>query len=66
MDNPKEWVYIDGFGIKKHAHLGTRVVNIPPSTTIYIDAAGGEETRAAMWAEIIPIHIAITILSDQS
>jgi ribonuclease HI len=36
------------------------VVYIPTNTTIYIDAAGTEETRAIMRAELVAIHTALT------
>ncbi len=39
------------------------MVHIPTSTTIYIDAAGTEESRTIMRAEIVAIHTALTTFS---
>ncbi len=35
-------------------------MHIPTSTTIYIDAAGTEETRTIMRADLVAIHTALT------
>ncbi len=35
-------------------------MHIPTNTTIYIDAAGTDETRTIMWAELVGIHAALT------
>ncbi len=40
--------------------MGASVVHIPLATTIYIDAAGTEETRSIMRAELVAIHTALT------
>jgi len=39
------------------------VVHIPINTSIYIDAAGTEETRTIMRAELAAIHMALSIFS---
>ncbi len=39
------------------------MVHIPTSTTIYIDAAGTEETRTIMRADLVAIHIALSTFS---
>jgi len=43
--------------------LGAAVVHIPTITTIYIDAAGTEETRTITRAEMVAIHTALTTFS---
>jgi ribonuclease HI len=57
---PEHWVYTDGSDITGHLRLGSAVVHIPTNTTIYIDAAGIEETRTIMRAEMVAIHTALT------
>ena len=47
---PEQWVYTDGSAIIGHPRLGAVVVHIPNNTTIYINAAGTEETRTIMRA----------------
>jgi hypothetical protein len=42
------------------------VVHIPTCFTIYIDAAGSEETRTITRAELVAIHTALTRFEDQS
>jgi len=46
--------------------MGTAVVHIPTRTTIYINAAGCEETRTIMRAEIVTFHTALTRFEDHS
>ena len=53
-------MYTDGSDIKGYPRLGAAVVHIPTSTTIFIDAAGTEETRTIMRAELVAIHTALT------
>jgi ribonuclease HI len=61
---PKEWVDTDGFDITgPPPRLGAAVVHIPTITTIYIDAAGTEETRTITRAEMVAIHTALTTFS---
>ncbi len=60
----EEWVYTDGLNIKGHPRLGAVVVHISSRTTIYIDAAGCDETRTIMRAELVTIHTALTIFED--
>jgi ribonuclease HI len=60
---PKQWVYTDGSCITGHPRLGAAVVHIPTSTTIYIDAAGTEETRTIMRAELMANHTALSTFS---
>ena len=62
----EEWVYTDGSDIKGHPRLGVAVVHIPTNTTIYIDAAGCEETRTIMRAELVAIHTALSRFADHS
>ena len=40
------------------------MVHIPTSSTIYIDAAGREETRTIMRAELVAIYTALTTFED--
>ncbi len=40
------------------------MVHTPSRTTIYIDAAGCDETRTIMRAELVAIHTALTIFED--
>ena len=47
---PDQWIYTDGSDIEGHPRLGASVVHVPTNTTIYIDAAGLEETRTIMRA----------------
>jgi len=42
------------------------VVHIPTGTTIYIDAAGTEETRTIMRAELVGIHTALSTFSTHN
>ena len=63
---PEQWVYTDGSDITGHPRLGAAVVHIPTSTTIYIDAAGTEETRTIMRAELVAIHTALSTFSTHS
>ncbi len=42
------------------------MVNIPTNTTIYIDAAGTEETRTIMRAELVAIHTALSTFSTHN
>ena len=63
---PEEWVYTDGSDIKWHQRLGAAVVHIPTRTIIYIDAAGCDETRTIMRAELVAIHIALARFEDHS
>jgi hypothetical protein len=55
-------------GIGLHRWLGYQRarVYIPTRTTIYIDAAGSEETRTIMRAELVAIHTALTRFEDHS
>ena len=39
------------------------MMHIPTSTTIYIDAAGIEDTRTIMRTELVAIHTALTTFS---
>ena len=41
-------------------------MHIPTSTTIYIDAAGTEENRTIMRAELVAIHTALSTLSTHN
>ena len=61
---PENWVYTDGSDIEGYPRLGAAVVHIPTSTTIFIDAAGTEETRAIMLAELVAIHTAFTTFAE--
>ena len=63
---PEEWVYIDGSYIKSHPRLGAAVVHTSTCTTISIDAAGSEESRTIMRAELVAIHTALTRFEDHS
>jgi hypothetical protein len=56
-------VYTDGSDINGHPRLRAAVVHIPTSRTIYIDVAGMEETRTIMRAELVAIHMALSIFS---
>ena len=56
---PEQWVYTDGSDIEGHPRLGAAVVHNPTATTIYIDAAGSEETRTIMRAELVAIYTAL-------
>jgi ribonuclease HI len=56
---PEQWVYTDGSDIEGHPRLGAAVVHIPTNTAIYIDAAGTEETRTIMRAELVAIYTAL-------
>ena len=56
---PDQWVYTDGSDIEGHPRLGAAVVHVPTNTTIYIDAAGVEETRTIMRAELVAIYTAL-------
>ncbi len=40
------------------------MVHIPTNTTIYIDAAGCEETRTIMRAELVAIHTALSRFAE--
>ncbi len=40
------------------------MVHIPTATTIYIDAAGAEETRTIMPAELVAIYTALTTFTS--
>ena len=40
------------------------MVHIPTSTTIFIDAAGTEETRTIIRAELVAIHTALTTFEN--
>ena len=61
---PENWVYIDGSDIDGHPRLGAAVIHIPTATTIYIDAAGTEETRTIMRAELVAIHTALSTFAE--
>ena len=61
---PENWVYMDGSDIKGQPRLGAVVVHILTRTTIYIDAAGTEETRTITRAELVAIHTALTIFAS--
>jgi hypothetical protein len=61
---PENWVYTDGSDIEGYPRLGAAVVHIPTSTTIYIDAAGTEETRTIMRAELVAIHTALSAFAE--
>ena len=63
---PEEWVCTDGSDITGHPRLGAAVMHIPTGITIYLDAAGSEETRTIMRAELVAIHIALTKVEDLS
>ena len=63
---PEEWVYTDGSDIKGHPRPGASVVHIPTRTNIYNDAAGCDETRTMMRAELVAIHTALTKFADHS
>jgi len=60
---PEQWVYTDGSDITGHPRLVVAVVHIPTNTTIYIDAAGIEETRTIMRAELVAIHTTLATFS---
>jgi len=60
---PEQWVYTDGSDITSYPRLGAAVVHILTITIIYIDAAGIEETRSIMRAELVAIHTALTTFS---
>jgi hypothetical protein len=62
----EEWVYTAGSDIKGHPRLGAVVVHIPTRITIYIDAAGSEETRTIMRAELVAIHTALTRFEEHA
>jgi ribonuclease HI len=49
--------------IDGHPRLGASVARIPTATTIYIDAAGTDETRTIMRAELVAIHTALTTVA---
>ena len=57
---PEEWVYTDGSDMKGYPRHGVAVVHIQTRTNIYIDAAGCEETRTLMRAQLVAIHTALT------
>jgi ribonuclease HI len=61
---PENWVYTDGSEIEGYPRLGTYVIHIPTSTTLYIDAAGTEETRTIMRAELVAIHTALATFAE--
>ena len=61
---PENWIYTDDSNIDGHPRLGASVVHIPTATTIYIDAAGSEETRTIMRAELVAIHTALTTFAS--
>jgi hypothetical protein len=61
---PENWVYTNGSDIDGHQRLGASLVHIPTATTIYIDAAGTEETRTIMCAELVAIHMALATFSS--
>jgi ribonuclease HI len=61
---PENWVYTDGSDIEGYPRLGAAVVHIPTSTTIFIYAAGTEETRTIMRAEQVAIHTALATFED--
>jgi len=61
--NNESILYTYSSDITGHPRLGAAVVHIPTSTTIYIDAAGTEETRTIMRAELVAIHTVLTIFS---
>ena len=62
---PENLVYTDGSDIDGHPRLGASVVTIPTATTIYIiDAIGAEEPRTIMRAELVAIHMALTIFAS--
>ena len=58
--------YIDGSDIKGRPRLGAAVVHIPTRNTIYIDAAGCDETRTIMHVKLVAIHTALTRFEDHS
>ena len=60
---PEQWVYTDGSDITGHPRLWAAVVHIPTITTIYIDAAGTEETRTIIKAELVAIHTTLSTFS---
>ena len=62
---PEQWVYIDGLDITGHHRLGAAVMHIPTNTTIYIYAAGTEETRTIMRADLVAIHTALFTFSTR-
>ena len=57
---PEQRVYTDGSDIIGHFRLEAAAIHIPTNTTIYIHAAGAEETRTIMRAELVAIHRALT------
>ncbi len=61
---PEQWVYTDGSDIEGQPRLGAAVVHIPTGTTIYIDAAGTEETRTIMRAELVAIYTALATFAS--
>jgi len=56
---------MDGSKIKVQPQLGAAVVHTPTRTTIYIDAAGTEETCTIMRAELVVIHTALTTFASR-
>jgi hypothetical protein len=63
---PEQWIFTDVSDITGHHHLGAKVVHIPTSTVIYIDAAGTEETHIVMRAELVAIHTALSTFSSHN
>ncbi len=57
-------MYTDGSDIAGYPRLRSSVIHIPTSTTIYIYAAGMEETRTIMRAELVAIHTALTTFAE--
>jgi hypothetical protein len=49
-----------------HPRLGAAVVHIPTCTTIYINAAGTEETCTIMREELVAIYTALSTFSTHN
>jgi hypothetical protein len=57
-------MYTDGSYIEGHPHLGAAVVHISTAIIIHIDAAGSEETRTIMRAELVAIYTALSTFTS--
>jgi hypothetical protein len=61
---PEEWVCTDGSDVKGHPRPGAAVVHISTRATIYIDAAGREETHTIIRADLVAKHTTLTGFED--